>query len=36
MRAAVRKLWPELEWIADTELREQVTQTWVKALERSP
>ncbi|HVN32906.1 MAG TPA: HD domain-containing protein [Thermoanaerobaculaceae bacterium] len=36
MREAVRKLWPELEWIADPKLRDSVTQTWVKALERSP
>jgi putative nucleotidyltransferase with HDIG domain len=35
MRDAVRKLWPELEWIASTDLREKVTDTWVKALERS-
>jgi putative nucleotidyltransferase with HDIG domain len=36
MREAVQKLWPELEWIADADLREKVTDTWVKALERSP
>ncbi|OFV80109.1 MAG: phosphohydrolase [Acidobacteria bacterium RBG_13_68_16] len=36
MREAVHKLWPELEWIADTELRTKVADTWVKALERSP
>jgi putative nucleotidyltransferase with HDIG domain len=36
MREAVRKLWPELEWIADAGLREQVTQTWAKALQLSP
>ena len=36
MREAVRKLWPELEWIKDPELREQVASTWVKALELSP
>jgi putative nucleotidyltransferase with HDIG domain len=36
MREAVRKLWPELEWIADVDLREKVTETWVKAFERSP
>ena len=29
-------LWPEIDWIQDPELREQVTQTWIKALERSP
>ena len=35
MRDAVRKLWPELEWIAEAALRDKVTDTWVKALERS-
>jgi hypothetical protein len=36
MRDAVLKLWPEIEWIKDARLREQVTNTWEKALERSP
>jgi len=36
MREAVEGLWPELEWIMDPELREQVTETWEIALERSP
>ena len=36
MREAVARLWPEIQWIASPKLREQVTQTWVKALERSP
>jgi putative nucleotidyltransferase with HDIG domain len=36
MREAVRKLWPEIEWIADGTLRERVADTWVKALELSP
>lgn len=36
MRDAVERLWPELEWIGDETLREQVTETWVRALERSP
>jgi len=36
MRDAVDKLWPELEWIEDADLREQVAMTWEKALERSP
>mgnify|MGYP003298206002 CR=1 FL=1 len=35
MREAVEHLWPEIQWISDTKLREQVTQTWIKALERS-
>jgi len=33
---AVATLWPEIEWIEDLQLREQVTQTWAVALERSP
>jgi len=36
MRAAVERLWPELEWIEDPGLREQATQTWITAFERSP
>ena len=36
MREAVARLWPEMQWIENPKLREQVTQTWVKALERSP
>ena len=36
MHEAVAKLWPEIQWIEDKNLRSQVTQTWVKALERSP
>jgi putative nucleotidyltransferase with HDIG domain len=36
MRDAVRKLWPELEWISDLDLRERVTDTWVRAFELSP
>ena len=36
MREAVQRLWPELEWIRGAELREAVTETWVRALERSP
>jgi putative nucleotidyltransferase with HDIG domain len=36
MRVAVERLWPEIAWISDGKLREQVTQTWIKALERSP
>jgi len=36
MRDTVLKLWPEIAWIQDLQLREQVTQTWIKALERSP
>lgn len=36
MTEAVRRLWPELEWIADPGLREKVIKTWVLAFERSP
>lgn len=36
MREAVEELWPELEWIQNRELREHVTQTWVRAFELSP
>ena len=36
MRDAVSTLWPELEWIADTDLRERTARTWEFALERSP
>ena len=36
MRETVKRLWPEIDWIVNPQLREQVTQTWVKALERSP
>src|SRR4029077_15325167 len=36
MREAVERLWPEIAWISDAKLREQVTQAWIKALERSP
>jgi putative nucleotidyltransferase with HDIG domain len=33
---AVARLWPELEWIANQELRAKVAHTWVRAFERSP
>src|SRR5271157_2256232 len=36
MRQTIKQLWPEIDWIEDLQLREQVTQTWIKALERSP
>jgi putative nucleotidyltransferase with HDIG domain len=36
MRETILRLWPEIEWIGSVKLREQVTDTWVKALERSP
>ncbi len=33
---AVRRLWPELEWIQSKPLRAQVMRTWVRAFELSP
>ena len=36
MREAVEKLWPEIGWIESSELRAQVTQTWIRAFELSP
>src|SRR5271166_4987949 len=36
MRETVKQLWPEIDWIDNLQLREQVTETWIKALERSP
>jgi len=36
VREAVLKLWPEIEWIRSSELREQVTRTWERAFELSP
>ena len=36
MRDAVEQLWPELGWIENPELRESVTETWVRSMERSP
>ena len=36
MNEAVKRLWPELDWIEDDELREQTARVWELALERSP
>ena len=36
MREAVEELWPELAWIEDPQLRQQVTLTWIRAFELSP
>jgi putative nucleotidyltransferase with HDIG domain len=36
VREIVEHLWPEIDWIENLELREQVTQVWINALERSP
>lgn len=35
MTDSVKRLWPELEWIADAGLREKTAKTWEIALERS-
>lgn len=35
MTEEVKKLWPELEWIKDPELREKTARTWEIALDRS-
>ncbi|MCK7519568.1 MAG: hypothetical protein MZV64_18480 [Ignavibacteriales bacterium] len=35
MNEVVKKLWPELEWIKDLDLREKTAKTWELALERS-
>jgi putative nucleotidyltransferase with HDIG domain len=35
MTEEIRKLWPELEWIDDDDLREKTAHTWKLALERS-
>lgn len=35
MKEQVYKLWPELEWIEDSRLREQTAKTWELALSRS-
>ncbi|MDX1740951.1 MAG: hypothetical protein R3178_06640, partial [Rhodothermales bacterium] len=36
MTDAVRRLWPELDWIEDESLRASTTKTWEVALARSP
>ena len=36
MRDDVKRLWPELEWIADADLRGRVARTWEMALDASP
>jgi putative nucleotidyltransferase with HDIG domain len=35
MTDTIKKLWPELEWINDPELREKTAATWQKALDKS-
>ncbi len=36
MAKVVGKLWPELEWIDNDDLRKAVSDTWARALEMSP
>ncbi len=36
LRDEVKRIWPELEWIKCEELREKVTNCWVRAFELSP
>ncbi len=35
MTGEIKKLWPELEWISDPDLRAKTARTWELALERS-
>lgn len=35
MKEKVRKIWPELEWIKDEDLREKTLDCWVYAIEKS-
>ncbi len=35
MTEEIKKLWPELEWISDPDLREKTARTWEVALKRS-
>jgi putative nucleotidyltransferase with HDIG domain len=35
MTEEIKKLWPELEWIGDPDLREKTARTWEVALQRS-
>lgn len=32
MREEVRKLWPELDWIADASVRDKVARTWERSI----
>ena len=36
LREEVLRIWPELQWITDTDLREKVTNCWERAFELSP
>jgi hypothetical protein len=35
VRKELKRIWPEIEWIQDTDLKEKVYQTWEFALEQS-
>ena len=35
MKNAVLEIWPEINWIKDENLREQVLNCWVYAIEKS-
>jgi len=35
MTEEIKRLWPELEWISNLQLREKTARTWEVALERS-
>ena len=35
MRDEVKRIWPEIEWIKDAELKEKVYKTWEYAIEHS-
>lgn len=35
MREKVKKIWPEISWIENEDLREKVTDCWVEAIEKS-
>jgi hypothetical protein len=36
LNETIKQLWPELDWIKNTDLRDSVTRTWVKAFKLSP
>jgi putative nucleotidyltransferase with HDIG domain len=36
LRDEVKRIWPELDWIENADLREKTTDCWVRAFENSP
>ena len=36
MKDQIKAIWPEIEWVKDEELKEQVYQCWIYAIENSP